>query len=322
MRFFLFFVAVFVKIEQTIRFQEKTMKNKIILVRKVEEAQVLATKFRENKQLFATVEAEYGDVCIEGNWKTLAHHTLEHRHNPAPCVRKDVLPLEGGIILISHLDLDTLGGIMLLEGEPLMTDSFWESEALIDTQGVLAEALLSERDRYLMRAYWAWETKLPDQTFLSNPAYQVLDVTDSVALRISFVNMMLKPLHTTEEQQLLAAHYQVFQQDLEAFLSTCVYQTEHLRVFISQENQHYLSHYHEEKLLETCVTLNQAKGTLTISDLSPTLDCKAFMQRVFGENAGGQFRVAGSPRDQRMTMEDLRQLLEQLYIEKNWSKEC
>lgn len=295
------------------------MKNKIILVRKVEEAQALAKHFRTLNRMFATVEAEYGDVCIEGNWQTLAHHTEQYRNNPAPCIRKDVMPLENGIILISHLDLDTLGGIMLLEGMGEMTDSFWESEALIDTQGVLAEPHLSDRDRFLMRAYWAWETNLTDQKYLADHQNLILDVTDSVELRISFIQMMLKRDYTDEERNLLNQYYESFQRDLNSFLSTCVYEDERLRVFITQENQHYLSHYRDHCLVETCVTLNQKKGTLTISDISKTLDCKTFMQEVFGENAGGQFRVAGSPRDEVMEIPDLTRLLNILSLKKGWT---
>lgn len=295
------------------------MKNKIILVRKVEEAQALAQVFQQSNQMFATVEAEYGDICVEGNWQTLAHHTEQYRNNPAPCIRKDVMPLENGIILISHLDLDTLGGIMLLEGMGEMTDSFWESEALIDTQGVLAEPHLSDRDRFLMRAYWAWETNLVDQKYLADHQNLILDVTDSVELRISFIQMMLERDHTDEERNLLNHYYESFQRDLNSFLSTCVYEDERLRVFISQENQHYLSHYRDHCLVETCVTLNQKKGTLTISDISKNLDCKTFMQEVFGENAGGQFRVAGSPRDEVMGIPDLTRLLNILSLKKGWT---
>ena len=294
------------------------MKNKIILVRKVDAAQRLAYQLQKANCRFATVEAEYGDICVEGNWQTLAHHTTNYKNYPAPCARKDVQPLDNGVILISHLDLDTLGGIMLLEDEQAMNDTFWESEALIDTQGVLAEKFLSKRDQFLMRTYWAWETKLLDQQYLINPEYLVLDVTDSVELRISFIKMMLKECHTEEEQKLLQHHYNEFQTDLNAFLSTCVYEDSKLRIFVSQTTQHYLSHLKDDELIETCVTLNQHKGTLTISDISQTFDCKVFMQDVFGENAGGQFRVAGSPRDEVMTPNDLKRMVELLFEKKGW----
>lgn len=294
------------------------MKNKVILVRKVDDAQALANQLHKVNQSFATVEAEYGDVCVEGSWQTLAHHTEYYREYPAPCIRKDVRPLVDGVILISHLDLDTLGGIMLLEGIDEMTDSFWESEALIDTRGVLAEADLSDRDCFLMRAYWAWETNLPDQKYLANHQNLILDVTDSVELRISFIQMMLKPYYTNEEQDLLNQYYESFQKDLDSFLSTCVYEDEQLRVFISQKNQHFLSHVRDNQLIETCITLNQQKGTLTLSDISGHLDCKEIMQDVFGENAGGQFRVAGSPRDETMDIEDLNRLIQYLSLKKGW----
>ena len=36
-------------------------------------------------QRTATVEAEYGDIVIEGTVITLAHHVRKYKHNPPPC---------------------------------------------------------------------------------------------------------------------------------------------------------------------------------------------------------------------------------------------
>lgn len=296
------------------------LKNQIILIRKVEEAMAFAT-FLKNKDIpFATVEAEYGDICVEGSWETLAHHTRQYRDFPAPCVRRDIKPMAGGIILISHLDLDTIGGIMLLEGRSNMEDSFWESEALIDTQGVLAEQQLTEEDRFLMRAYWSWETNLPDQVHLSNQTNHLLDVTDCVELRINFIEMMLKESKTPFETKVLNQWYEQFQSHLDSFLKTCVFDSDQLRVFISEENPHYLSHLRDNQLIETCITLNQHKGTLTLSDISGTIDCKEVMQTLFGPNAGGQFRVAGSPRDEIMDTSHLKKLMGYLMEKKGLEK--
>lgn len=55
-----------------------------------------------------TVEAEYGDDCVEGKEITLAHHG-SRSDNPAPC-NTEVEPLERGTIVLSHIDLDAVGG--------------------------------------------------------------------------------------------------------------------------------------------------------------------------------------------------------------------
>ena len=57
----------------------------------------------------ATVEAEYGEKVIKGKQVTLAHHTKEYEHNPAPCNTPDVPVLaDDSTIVVSHLDLDTI----------------------------------------------------------------------------------------------------------------------------------------------------------------------------------------------------------------------
>ena len=57
----------------------------------------------------ATVEAEYGEKVIKGEKVTLAHHTKEYENNPAPCNTSSVPVLDDdSIIIVSHLDLDTI----------------------------------------------------------------------------------------------------------------------------------------------------------------------------------------------------------------------
>lgn len=63
---------------------------------------------------FNSVEAEYGDKIIEAvGGVTLAHYGLRS-DNPAPCVAEvepNNLPT-----VISHVDLDTIGGILAVWG--------------------------------------------------------------------------------------------------------------------------------------------------------------------------------------------------------------
>ena len=99
----------------------------------------------------ATVEAEYGDYCIEGKTVTLAHHG-SRSSNPAPC-NADVKPLDISkpqTILISHIDLDTLGGIMALTGEKPYDPSFWAAAEKIDRETAAAiESKLVAENRFV-----------------------------------------------------------------------------------------------------------------------------------------------------------------------------
>lgn len=84
----------------------------------------------ENVQdVAATVEAEYGDYCVEGNEVTLAHHG-SRSSNPAPCNTPNVPTLSGGTILVSHLDLDAIGGVLDLMGKRWMTRNSGKGQSI------------------------------------------------------------------------------------------------------------------------------------------------------------------------------------------------
>ena len=83
----------------------------------------------------ATVEAEYGGSCIEGKEITLAHHVEKYKDNPAPCNTDLEKTLDGATILVSHIDLDTLGGIFAISGEKMDDPEFWQAAEFIDLNG-------------------------------------------------------------------------------------------------------------------------------------------------------------------------------------------
>ena len=99
----------------------------------------------------ATVEAEYGDMVIEGEVATLAHHTKKYAQNPAPCNTPNVPVLEdGSTIVISHIDLDTLGGIAALLGIKPDDPEFWKVAEFLDLNGVhyISQVPQAEREKY------------------------------------------------------------------------------------------------------------------------------------------------------------------------------
>lgn len=86
----------------------------------------------KNIKAEATVEAEYGDECLEGTMVTLAHHG-PRSNNPAPCNTPDVPELPPfATVVVSHIDLDTLGGIYALQGRKPEDYRFWEAAEMID----------------------------------------------------------------------------------------------------------------------------------------------------------------------------------------------
>jgi len=116
-----------------------------------------------------TVEAEYGAFVVEGTRYTAAHHQKTGAHGgdqPAPCIDYKIPTCcEKEIILISHIDLDTVGGVMRAQGRKDLfsglfprLDLFWNAAAFVDTNGPH-----KLRESHLMfpaiAAWWAWSTE-------------------------------------------------------------------------------------------------------------------------------------------------------------------
>ena len=272
------------------------MQNQVVLIKDYDVALRFTKELIQKRIPFATVEAEYGDYCVEGTHATLAHHVLDYREHPAPCIRTDVKPLKNGVILISHLDLDTLGGIALLEDQ-YIPHSFWSSEAIIDTQGALGLSSIPATDNELMQIYWAWESELTDLTLNSSLDYW--DVTEMVAKRLSFLNQLLQ---TDQPIKRYSYYFKSFQQQMENYLSSCVCENDVLRVFINEQPMHFQMHQRGEEWVPFCLHYHPLRRTLVLSDISNQIDCGAFMKEIFGDKAGGQRRIGGSPREESQSL--------------------
>lgn len=75
-----------------------------------------------------TVEAEFGSVLVKGSVYTLAHHEAGKAQgfNECPCLMPNC-PIgfdAADICVISHLDWDTIGGVLAIMGEKPV-DGFW-----------------------------------------------------------------------------------------------------------------------------------------------------------------------------------------------------
>ena len=103
---------------------------KVILCASYEDA----VNYAKTHDVKATVEAEYGAECVPGSVITMAHHGTRSS-NPAPCNWSDVPVLTDCEILVSHLDLDSMGGIMALMGTKPDNPEFWKAAEFIDLNG-------------------------------------------------------------------------------------------------------------------------------------------------------------------------------------------
>lgn len=288
------------------------MKNCVLLATTYQDATEVLNWCEKKGIQTATVEAEYGEECAEGTYATLAHHTTEHKMNPAPCVRDEIKPFKDGVIVVSHIDLDTLGGISILEGMKLEHPSFWNSESIIDTKGYIGVKEIPEDDELVMKAFLGLEkTKVVSfsQEKIGIENERVFDVTERVYELLEVLHYLLS---LDKDSNYRKYGLMKFNQYLKNLTIKSLYQDKDVRIFKTQQPQHYLIHKEDEIEYRTCITLNERTGAIILSDISESLDCKVVMQEVFGEKAGGQFRVAGTPRHKRYTLRDVKKLCRHL----------
>lgn len=119
---------------------------------------------------------------------TLAHHDIRS-DNPAPC-NTEVEPLTGGTILISHIDLDTVGGIMAVEGIKPEDPEFWSAAEFIDNNGPHRIRELPQGIQDKLNAYYAAENEMRKEE--GPPPRGILeDVTEHVGKRMAAVSVIL-----------------------------------------------------------------------------------------------------------------------------------
>lgn len=263
---------------------------KIVLAPSLEEAKKVETPI-------ATVEAEYGGKVVEGSVVTLAHHVEGYRENPAPCNTK-VEPLKGqGTILVSHIDLDTLGGIAALVGRKPENAAFWEAAEFIDLHGPHRIMEVAEELRPLFRAYWAYsaQNRLPRFS-------EATDVTEIVQDHLDVIIRIL-----LGDEELISAG-EKWAADLEAQQEACLLEEDgRVRVFVTQNVPTAAAYYSpsQERVIPATVTYNLRFGAITIACEGGQFNAREIVQSLWGPEAGGHAGIAGSPRGKKMTAADL-----------------
>ena len=278
---------------------------------------ILVPKFLSKEELeaqgitpTATVEAEYGNSVIEGEKVTLAHHVKQYENNPAPCNTPNVPVLEdGSTIVISHIDLDTLGGIAALLGRKKEDPEFWQAAEFLDLNGVhhLHEVPEDVQDKYL--AYSAW-----GENHRGARITEITDVTESVNERLDLIDRVVD-----RDPELIAQGRDWNERVQKAIEECLVYENDNVRVFNSKSgvfcNAAYFSP-NKEKIIPATVSLNGkfksvtmalADGGKEFQDLGMETS-RELVQQLWGMEAGGHPGIAGSPRGREMTEEDLFEL--------------
>lgn len=251
-----------------------------------------------------SVEAEYGDECVPGTLYTAAHHG-SRSGNPCPCVDQDIPLLGSGTILVSHIDLDTLGGIARALGHRLVRESFWQLAAFVDVNGPhkLGHYYANKVDINSLYAYWVWSQANRGPRHSND---QVHDITSEVHQHLTTLARILDG-----DETLLAAgkafkdaEHKLNEDSFVDIVNGCI-------VRVSPQFTNHLYTTHTGEVRSAVLAFNTKTGAITLSfaEKDDSRNACDIMQEAFGSTAGGHRGIAGSPRGQRMRFGDLNKVL-------------
>lgn len=271
------------------------MANKVYLAPTWETAQQLKEALEEQGIGYHTVEAEYGNNVLEGK-TTLAHHVAKFKDNPAPCNTEVHKIPEGDVIIISHIDLDTIGGVLALQGRKPQNEAFWRTAEFIDLNGphhINVEPHVQLKDKF--NAYWGWVNTQPRE---QRPT-DVVDVTAKIEEHAAILERVM-----ANDPELIANGREWAENVAREVESKLVAENEFVRVFETDRVFCNSSYYSPnlEKIVPNIVTYNRHFGSITVSTANTQdLNAKELVQRLFGPEAGGHPGIGGSPRGQEMS---------------------
>ena len=259
-----------------------------------------------------TIEAEYGSFVWEGSIFTAAHHQASGpyagRHQggtqPAPCNNCEIPVLTEGTIGVSHMDLDTLGGICRAMGCDYLfagNESFWNLSEFVDVNGPhkLKNANASSTDLARLYAFWAWSQK--------NRLPRATELTDITSYVEGAIHALQRVVNLDAEMIEAGRQFKANEEALNK--SSLVKVVGNIAVRRAETFVNHLYTTVSGVECETVVALNTKFKSITLSSADGKVDCCKVMQKVFGPDAGGHRGIAGSPRGIEYTDEDLNKVL-------------
>lgn len=271
-----------------------------------------------------TIEAEYGRDCVEGKELTLAHHG-DRSDNPAPC-NTDVPKFDGGKIVVSHLDLDTIGGIMAVTGDKPNDSEFWKGAEHIDVNGTHHMHELSQDVQDKLNAFYAWNSTQPRERYM-----EPTDVKEIVKENYNVLEKVLDR-NNPEHEQLIEKGREWEKDVTKATEERCVFENEFVRAFKTDGVFCSSSYYspQQEEIIPCTVSYNEKFHSITVAfadggrENGGEFSAKEIVQSLWGKEAGGRDGIAGSPRGQEMTEKDFNDAKEKcldILIERKYEKD-
>lgn len=280
--------------------------------------------------LAVTVEAEYGDFVVEGLQYTAAHHQksgkYQGRHTggnmPSPCCDPNIPRLQTGeYVLVSHIDLDTVGGVQVDVGyESLFTEEyqdFWGVAEFVDVHG--PHRLDPSNPQYLrICSWWAWLAENRKKSFdrdqirLRNEAMDITGFFMHCAVALENI-LRDDPTHLEAGRKFIGAEDTLNEK---SWLFDVELGRDRLKVVIRSSDR-FVNHLYRNpdgEMADAVLALNTETGSITLSfeDGGKRLNARDIIQYIFPDKdqdgnflAGGHPGIAGSPRGKVMGNQDL-----------------
>jgi hypothetical protein len=293
----------------------------------------LARTVLETEPVALTVEAEYGAYVAEGSLYTAAHHQPlgspyagTHVGGPrsSPCNDEAIPTLTEGVILVSHLDLDTFGGCFRALAEfgdlfpsnhegPL--NAFWALAEFIDVRGAHKRGLAHAEGFSMftlgqLDSWWAWNK--------ANTPRLSRDVVSDVTPLVHAAGEAIRRIFAGEEGMRLAGvAFRGGEDRLNERTFVMTQKGVLVRTAASARdfcNHLYSTPHAHEVLYKAVACLNTETGSVMISLADPVegVSCRQIVQALWGSEAGGHDGIAGSPRERIMGMDDLQAVVDAL----------
>ena len=247
----------------------------------------------------ATVEAEYGDKIIKGKNFTLAHHVGEYKNCPAPCETDNTDAFEGDI-LISHIDLDTIGGCLALCNKKPEDKKFWEGVGILDVNWPHHIHELDAGTQKKITAYWAYNSTHEKEKHIG-----VCDVTEEIFKSAEIIKKII------DNDEKMIYNGVMWKEDTERKVeNNLLRENDYVRCFETEDVFCSSSYYSPEqkKIIPAIVVLNKKMNCVTISfeDGGKKYSAVDAARDIWGDLAGGHNGIAGSPRGWDVPYEKLK----------------
>jgi len=222
--------------------------------------------------------------------------------------------------VLSHLDLDALGGVMTLMGHTAMQDiAFWTAAGKVDVEG---PHRLDPTDpvRVSLAAYWAWAADPANRA--PRVTAGTFDATTLVKRHVGLIADIIGERRSGGKGSLHKAGAAFLaDEELKNWASFRDLEQVGSLKLATRVSSSFVSHLYrvpvDEELnagllVDGVIALNTTTGAITLSWENGGVNrpsAEKVMQAAFGSQAGGREGIAGTPRGATFVEDDLEKVL-------------